>query len=265
MKAYIGLNAPGKNGQPSALVRGMAREGGIGAMVQPGFGKGMRRSIGLARDLYALRKTFAHWAFDNGAFAEFLAGREWPMPGEATEHLQILWSWTVSYLADACLDPEMPALMGQAEPPMRPDFIVLPDIVGGGRRSLELSFAWLDELDRLPSLYSPLDAFRFAVVVQEGIEPSDLPWSDPRWHVVFVGGKELAWKDAAAVEWAAAAHEHGRTCHVGRVGGMQRVRDIRATGADSLDSGGVAWSVPKLENWIRALHEPEQRQLDLGV
>ena len=107
--------------------------------------------------------------------------------------------------------------------------------------------------------------FDWALVVQEGMVPEDLPWDDPRWDVLFVGGGApgpgdphgLRWKDGTAPEWCAAAHEHGRACHIGRVMSAQRVKSVRVRAdPDSIDSGGVAYTIPKVKGWVRALQEP---------
>ena len=69
---------------------------------------------------------------------------------------------------------------------------------------------------------------------QDGMRPEDLPWDAP-WSVLFVGGSK-PWKLATMGEWSRAAHAHGRTCHVGRIGSALRYRAAEDDGVDSIDS-----------------------------
>lgn len=103
---------------------------------------------------------------------------------------------------------------------------VLPDIVGGGRRSLELSLRWLARVaDEVAQVLIP---------VQDGMEPADVqPWLG--YSVgIFVGGS-TAWKWQRLHDWAALALERRCTLHVGRVNGLRRATLCRDVGAQSCD------------------------------
>ena len=112
------------------------------------------------------------------------------------------------------------------------DFIVCPDIVGGGKRSLDFSLAWADgKLMSTP---------RLALVVQDGIKPNDLIEYriQDRFSHVFVGGS-VEWKWATAAEWVAFAHERDIKAHIGQAGQLQHLVAADRMGADSVDSTSI--------------------------
>lgn len=139
------------------------------------------------------------------------------------------------------------------------DWIVAPDIVGGGLASLDLSARWLPWL---------LDRTRCVLVpVQNGMDTGDIvSLLSPRVGI-FVGGDDLhpktpgvkprrvlTWKERTAAYWSRLAHANGAICHVGRVNTRDRVRICAAAGVDSIDgtSGSqFAVNVPKVDAWRR--------------
>jgi hypothetical protein len=79
---------------------------------------------------------------------------------------------------------------GKLQPP---DFIVMPDIVGGGGASLARSVAELDWVPpELPVRY---------LVVQEGMSREEVAAVLPRFGGLFVGGASMAWKLGTAPDW----------------------------------------------------------------
>ena len=135
-------------------------------------------------------------------------------------------------------------LMGE-----RADFVVVPDIVAGGVRSLEFSLRWLCRLRDFPS---PM-----ALAVQDGMRLEDVaPWlgaGRDRAQVIFVGGS-TEWKLATMSQWADLARQRGVSCHVGRVNTMRRVRYCVGAGAHSFDGSGpsrFASEIPKLDSCRR--------------
>ena len=116
------------------------------------------------------------------------------------------------------------------------DFIVCPDIVAGGVRSLAFSLPWMVDgiLHTAP---------RVALAVQDGMSVSDLDdagvWNIPNLSHLFVGGT-LEWKWRTAPDWVAAAHVHDRKCHIGRCGTLEGLRAAAEMGADSVDSTSFA-------------------------
>ena len=105
------------------------------------------------------------------------------------------------------------------------DFVIAPDIVAGGRASLDLSLDWLPRLD----------AARLVLVPnQDGLEPED--FSDlvgPRVGVFHGGSTE--WKLANMVKWGRWCAERGVYFHVGRVNTAVRYRLAHVSGACSVD------------------------------
>jgi hypothetical protein len=161
------------------------------------------------------------WFFDNGAFMDHRAGRKFDAE---------------AYEASFARHASSPA----------PDFVVLPDIVGGGRESLEFSFSWyarvrelcLETWGEVPPIY---------VAVQDGMSREDIDAAIDFGDGVFVGGT-LEWKIAAApgiIRRARGEGSYVESCppaelpkpvHIGRVGSGRRIVWARLIGADSVDS-----------------------------
>lgn len=219
LTAYTGAGA-------SASVRARLARAGIRTMACPrDFPAVPGTRLRVAR--YASRFAAGGWAFDNGVFELYRRGERF----EGSVRTQ--WEVLVDSLAGAVADGLVQA----------PDWCALPDVVANGRASLRRS------LDALADWQDC--GLRWALVVQDGMAPETLPWDAP-WDVVFVGGS-LPWKLATGASWARAAHEHGRLCHIGRVGTVDRVTWARAAGADSIDSSLPLWAAPKLTGFLAAL------------
>jgi hypothetical protein len=126
------------------------------------------------------------------------------------------------------------------------DFVVAPDVVAGGPRSLELTLGWLPRLAGL----------RVLVAVQDGFAEADVaPLLDARVGV-FVGGT-TEYKLATMREWARVAHERGGRCHVGRVNTRRRIRlcqDARVDSFDGTSASRYALTLPLLDDAIRQGH-----------
>lgn len=113
------------------------------------------------------------------------------------------------------------------------DFIVCPDIVCGGDRSLEFSMSWATgELITAP---------RLALVVQDGMTLQSVGYQHPElWFShIFIGGS-VEWKWRTAASWCNYAHDMGMKCHIGQVGTLDRLRAAKRIGADSVDSTSFA-------------------------
>lgn len=106
-------------------------------------------------------------------------------------------------------------------------FVVVPDVVGSARRTLEVFRHW----------YPRLHGWPLALVAQDGQEDLDIPW-----HLlscVFIGGT-TAWKlsnEAEAIIRAAQAI--GVWVHVGRVNTSQRIEKFLELGVDSIDGASL--------------------------
>lgn len=175
-------------------------------------------------DCWPPRRT--PWFYDNGAFGDWLRGRAFDVAAFERDLLRI------------------------HEAAVRPDFIVCPDIVAGGRASLEFSLAWRDRLR------SACPGQRVYLVVQDGMTERDLPIGiGCDFNGVFVGGS-MPWKLETAQQWVRYAHRNALPCHVGRVGPGARVRWARLISADSIDSSLPLRGDYKLQLFLDSLTGP---------
>ena len=109
----------------------------------------------------------------------------------------------------------------------KPDFIIVPDIVGGGLKSLEFSLTWIDKLKDLD--------YNWYLAVQDGMKCKDIEPILDKFDGIFVGGT-IKWKVRTGEEWVRLAHDHKLRCHIGRVGVFSRIVWAKRIGADSIDS-----------------------------
>lgn len=131
----------------------------------------------------------------------------------------------------------------RTEPTPRPDFIVAPDIVAGGGRSLALSVEWLPQLADVAPIF---------LAVQDGMTAADVRAAAPGFGGLFVGGTK-PWKMLTAPTWVALAADLGVPCHVARVGTAKRVKWAQRVGASSIDSSLPLWSADNLRVFLDAL------------
>jgi hypothetical protein len=145
------------------------------------------------------------WAYDNGAFRDWTA--KVPFDAEAfMRDVDAIWRYDGN-----------------------PDFLVLPDIVAAGEKSLDFSLMWVDRLRRLgvPLYLALQDNMVISAITSRRL--------DSIADGFFIGGT-LEWKIRNGAGWVSWAHSIGKPCHVGRVGTEKRVRWARRIGADSIDS-----------------------------
>ena len=161
------------------------------------------------------------WFFDNGAFRDWKAGKEFDSAAFSRDLERI------------------------RKDRLTPDFIVAPDIVGGGMDSYKRSVACIDRLRRYGLVY---------LAVQDGMVPGRVDVSP--FSGIFVGGT-LEWKIQTGRLWVDVAHGSGKACHVGRVGTMRRVDWARSICADSIDSSLPLWSDGNLERFVRAVRSTQ--------
>jgi hypothetical protein len=165
--------------------------------------------------------------YDNGAFKDWQAG----LPFDEAQ-----------FMADVA------DIAGSGT---RPDFIVLPDLVARGAESLKESIRWMPLLSGIAPLY---------LAVQDGMEPHDIAAVEVAG--LFVGGTKQ-WKIATGKTWVDTAHARGIPCHIGRCGGVDRIRWAQRIGADSLDSCLPLWSDENLDRFLGAFKPTKQRALGL--
>jgi hypothetical protein len=183
------------------------------------------------------------YALDNGAWSAFNAGRAF----DAAAFWRVLEQWGDTFDVAAARRGHFP---GSAQ---RPDWIVCPDIVAGGLRSLDLSLWWLPYVRQYGH---PL------IAVQDGMLPEHIEeYIGPRCGI-FLGGS-TAWKWATLPTWGAMARLYRAHLHVGRVNSERAVRLCASVGAASCDGTSptrFAVNSPKLG---RACVAPAQGVLDL--
>lgn len=165
------------------------------------------------------------WFFDNGAFADFQAGRQFD---------------------DSAYEYALKRIETLEGPP--PDFAVVPDIVGGGRKSLEFSDAWLDRCR------AALPEVAMYLAVQPGQDASTVAKSVQRggYAGLLIGG-DVSWKLRTGAKWRTLTRALGIACHVGRAGTMKRVLWARQLEMDSIDSSLPLWSHEHLRRFVDAL------------
>jgi hypothetical protein len=130
----------------------------------------------------------------------------------------------------------------------RADWIVLPDIVGGGLRSLDYSLAWLERLRGLPT---PV-----LLAVQNGCEVDDVRSFLSPSVGIFIGG-DTAWKEKTAIEWGKLARKRNCLLHVGRVNSARRIAICAAAGASSFDGSSVSRFAKTLAPLDKACRQPD--------
>lgn len=172
------------------------------------------------KELPARRRPFA---LDNYAFASHVANKPWD---------------EAAFVA---------ALEHCTKRKTFPDFVVAPDIVMGGWKSLEFSLSWSD---RLTYFQSPT-----YLAVQDGMTIDGITKHLKTFDGIFVGGS-AAWKITSGFWWVSLAHAVGKPCHVGRISGRERVRLVKSWGADSIDSCVPLWSKENREAVVKGLADP---------
>lgn len=180
------------------------------------------------------------FGFDNGIFAEFKKGR----PFNETNFKN--------------------KLQKLEKKRMFPDFIVVPDIVGGGLESLAYSVNYLPKLDFCP--------FPKYLVVQDGMTIDDVePYlckyknnEGVEFDGIFVGGKpnfngfgkpkakEVEWKIKTMESWTRLAHKYDKRCHIGRTSSIKRLKFAKSIGADSCDTSIVNFDPKEFFKFERA-------------
>ena len=180
------------------------------------------------------------WFLDNGAFGDWLSGRDFD--DEAF----------ISKFTSPHVDTTPP------------DFVVCPDRVATGRESLAFSLHWRDRCESLRP------GRRFYLAVQDGMTEADVADAIAPFAGVFIGGSPR-WKTAKAPTWTRFAHERGLPVHVGRCGTANKALWCFRLGVDSFDSSQPLWGDgPKLR-FLRGLaraarvERGEEPQLSLPI
>ena len=128
------------------------------------------------------------------------------------------------------------------------DFVVIPDIVAGGMRSLDFSMSWYSRLAYLPRLLLPVQDGKDGVPNMDVVTVSKVLRESPNLGIFLGGSTEF--KLATMYDWGIVAKETNRYYHVGRVNSMRSIRLCAEAGADSFDGTSATMfscSLPKLE------------------
>ena len=169
----------------------------------------------------ALRTEGMPYALDNGAWTSYQRGE----PFDADAFQRAL------------------ELLGE-----NADWVVLPDIVMDGLRSLEFLLRWLHQLRGWPGL--------FLLAVQDGMTLDIVRPLLSANVGIFVGGS-TEWKEATMCEWGGLAHDLGCYLHVGRVNTQRRIRLCAAAGADSFDGTSASRYAVTLPGLDSARRQPD--------
>ena len=106
------------------------------------------------------------------------------------------------------------------------DWVVVPDIVEGGLKSLEFSLGWL------PRVAS--ESRRQLIAVQDGMSTADVEGLLSPVVGLFVGGS-TAWKLGTMRAWGELAVKRSCWLHIGRVNSERRIALCAEAGAHSFD------------------------------
>jgi len=153
---------------------------------------------------YQNKARWRYWMLDNGAYSSYLNGEDFDEPN----FIKMIYS-------------KLPKAK------TRPDFIIVPDMVGKGSESLEFSLKWITRLSELD--------YNWYLAVQDGMQPEDVEPIIDKFDGIFIGGS-VKWKVKTGEEWVCLTHAHNLPCHIGRVGVFRRIVWAKRIGADSIDS-----------------------------
>ena len=132
---------------------------------------------------------------------------------------------------------------------LKPLFIVCPDIVAGGLKSLDFSLSWIDKIN-----YN-----KIALVVQDGMKTNDIKPIINKFQYIFVGGS-VKWKWATVEQWVKFSHKNNKPCHIGQCGQFWMLEAAKRIGANSVDS--TSWQVNN--SWSIIERFKKDRQLKLN-
>jgi len=154
------------------------------------------------------------WAFDNGAWLDFVNNR----PFDDVAFMRRLYrAYRVGY----------------------PLFGVVPDIVGGGMRSLDFSLYWRDRLPNDWAWYLPL---------QDGMKIHEVKNVANMFDGFFIGGTDKFKLEAAA--WVDLARKKQKPIHYGRCGTLSKVGHAKRLGVDSIDSSFPLWTKSRFDEFV---------------
>lgn len=153
------------------------------------------------------RKRNIFFAFDNGAYMSYVRGYPF-MEKFFWQHLEKCYVLGIDL-----------------------DFIVCPDIVSKGLKSLEFSLSWADKLKTVQQLALPL---------QDGMTPQDITEDVLcKFTHLFLGGT-VHWKWETMQQWCDFARDKKKPLHVAKVGVSAKYISCDRMGVSSVDSTNIA-------------------------
>lgn len=164
------------------------------------------------------------WAFDNGAFKCWQDGK----PFDAAKFQDWLEFAYRNY--------------------PKPYLAVLPDMVAGGRASLDFSLSWLNS-KKLP------ENWPWYLAVQDGMDSAEIIGEIDRFSGLFLGGTDDFKKQAGY--WKKIAIHNGKPFHYARAGTLSKLAHAIMIGADSVDSTFPLWTKDRLFAFIQALSQQQ--------
>lgn len=189
------------------------------------------------------------WFHDTRAFADYMAGRAFNS-GRWSRDMMRLRTDCERIAAGRPAPAPLSRRPGDQIVATLPDFVVVPDVVAGGAKSLELSAFWRDMV--------PVEVPAY-LVVQNGMTEDDVgkhldqhERDGLAYGGLFVGGDD-EWKAATAPSWSTFAHGRALQLHVGRCGPARMVAWARDLGADSIDSSLPLMHADHLRAFLEAL------------
>lgn len=177
------------------------------------------------------------WAFDNGAWVDFMRGERF----DPEQYLKRLGQ--INALPDNRI----------------PDWCVCPDEVAA-HGSLIYSLEWKS------SLTGMAPRLKWYLALQDGMSPTDVDHALclERFHGLFVGGSS-AWKIESSPGWVKFGHERGLPVHIARVNGPNRLQWAVDIGADSIDGTGWVRAGAKWLPWLQNVPAAQARILEMGM
>lgn len=177
------------------------------------------------------------WAFDNGAWTDFMRGERF--------------------------DPELYfkriAQIHELPESRLPDWCVVPDDVAAGT-SLVYSLEWKSSLAHL------VPKLRWYLALQDGMSPQDVEHALclERFDGLFVGGS-TDWKISTSPAWVKFGHERRMPVHIARINGPNRLQWAVDIGADSIDGTGWVRAGGKWLPWLQNVPAARERAEEEGV
>lgn len=113
------------------------------------------------------------------------------------------------------------------------DWVVIPDVVGDARQTLDAAERWIPELCGGPPQL---------LALQDGMTEQDVAPLADRVDGLFLGGT-TEWKLATMDAWGRFARESGLYYHVARVNSARRIHHAKGAGAHSVDgTSATRWA-----------------------